>query len=64
MRVMDTAINPFAQIPPWLVRRNQRIYELREQDGLTFTAIGKMYGMSHQRARQIWERECKAREAA
>ena len=51
---MDT--NIYAQIPPWLVKRNRRIYELYEE-GKKFSEIAKLYGMSRQRARQIWERE-------
>ena len=58
---MDT--NIYAQIPPWLVKRNQRIYELYEE-GKKFSEIAKLYGMSRQRARQIWERERDSRQIA
>ena len=58
---MDT--NIYAQIPPWLVKRNRRIYELYEE-GKKFSEIAKLYGMSRQRARQIWERERDSKQIA
>lgn len=53
---MDTKTNIYAQVPPWLVARNRRIYELHEE-GKKFSEIGELYGITRQRAREIWRRE-------
>lgn len=52
---MDTK-SLYSQVPVWLIARNRRIAELAAE-GKSYAEIGRMYGLSGERVRQLVERE-------
>jgi transcriptional regulator with XRE-family HTH domain len=56
MSVRGSDLSPSAR-KPQNPERDQKICFLREEEGLTFRAIGKIVGLSRQRVGKILERE-------